>query len=154
MGKIIREFETEYDVGDIVIFRKGNNILVGIVEGFYLDDNTIWYNIRISETFVFTYSNGGDIGEFDIIGKITDKELRNNCLSEMGIEIKKDCSSESGKEESECGEWWEMALDDFEDGLGNRELPHCSKCGRGVYKHDAGPFCTFCGSPMKNPINT
>lgn len=47
---------------------------------------------------------------------------------------------------------WVMVVDDFDDGLGNRELPHCSKCGRGVYKHDAGSWCTFCGTPMKNPM--
>jgi hypothetical protein len=47
---------------------------------------------------------------------------------------------------------WVMALDDFEDGLGNRELPHCNKCHRGVYRHDAGPWCPFCGTPMKNPM--
>ena len=47
---------------------------------------------------------------------------------------------------------WNMVLDDFDDGLGNRELPHCSNCGRGVYKHDAGLYCPFCGALMKNPI--
>ncbi len=46
---------------------------------------------------------------------------------------------------------WTLVLDDFDDGLGNRELPHCSKCGRGVYKHDAGLYCPFCGALMKNP---
>lgn len=47
---------------------------------------------------------------------------------------------------------WKMVLDDFDDGVGNRELPHCSKCGRGVYKHDAGLYCPFCGALMKNPM--
>lgn len=47
---------------------------------------------------------------------------------------------------------WEMVLDDFDDGFGNRELPHCSKCHRGVYKHDAGSWCPFCGVAMKNPM--
>ena len=47
---------------------------------------------------------------------------------------------------------WKMVLDDFDDGIGNRELPHCSKCGRGVYKHDAGLYCAFCGAIMKNPM--
>jgi hypothetical protein len=45
-----------------------------------------------------------------------------------------------------------MVLDDFDDGVGNRELPHCSKCHRGVYKHDAGSWCPFCGAAMKNPM--
>jgi ribosomal protein S27AE len=47
---------------------------------------------------------------------------------------------------------WKMVVDDFDDGKGNRELPHCSKCGRGVYKHDAGLYCPFCGALMKNPM--
>ena len=47
---------------------------------------------------------------------------------------------------------WKMIVDDFDDGVGNRELPHCSKCGRGVYKHDAGLYCPFCGALMKNPM--
>ena len=46
---------------------------------------------------------------------------------------------------------WTMTLDDFDDGFGTRELPHCSKCGRGVYRHDAGLYCPFCGALMKNP---
>ena len=48
---------------------------------------------------------------------------------------------------------WKMVIDDFDDGKGNRELPHCSKCNRGVYKHDAGSYCPFCGAIMKNPIS-
>ena len=47
---------------------------------------------------------------------------------------------------------WNMVHDDFNGGVGNRELPHCSKCGRGVYKHDAGLYCPFCGALMKNPM--
>lgn len=47
---------------------------------------------------------------------------------------------------------WKMVIDDFDDGVGNRELPHCTNCGRGVYNHDAGKWCTFCGAMMKNPI--
>lgn len=47
---------------------------------------------------------------------------------------------------------WEMVLDDFDDGVGCRELPHCTKCHRGVYRHDAGGFCPFCGAIMRNPM--
>ena len=47
---------------------------------------------------------------------------------------------------------WKMVLDDFDDDVGNRETPHCTNCNRGVYKHDAGLYCPFCGSIMKNPI--
>lgn len=49
---------------------------------------------------------------------------------------------------------WKMVLDDFEDGNGNREYPHCTNCNRGVYRHDAGKWCTFCGAVMKNPMRT
>ena len=47
---------------------------------------------------------------------------------------------------------WEIVIDDFDDGVGNRPLPHCTNCHRGVYNHDAGKWCTFCGALMKNPI--
>lgn len=46
---------------------------------------------------------------------------------------------------------WIMSEDDFENGWGYKNYPHCSNCGRGVYKHDAGNYCPFCGKPMKNP---
>lgn len=46
---------------------------------------------------------------------------------------------------------WVMVIDDFDDGVGNRELPHCSNYHRGVYNHDAGKWCTFCGAAMRNP---
>lgn len=47
---------------------------------------------------------------------------------------------------------WVMALDDFENGWGEREYPRCTNCHRGVYKHDAGNWCPFCGASMKNPM--
>lgn len=47
---------------------------------------------------------------------------------------------------------WEMVVDDYDDGLGNRELPHCTNCHKGVYRHDAGSWCPFCGTAMKNPM--
>lgn len=47
---------------------------------------------------------------------------------------------------------WVMSLDDYEDGWGEHEYPHCSRCNRGVYRHDAGSWCPFCGAIMKNPM--
>ena len=47
---------------------------------------------------------------------------------------------------------WVMSLDDFENGWGEREYPHCSNCHSGVYRHDAGSWCPFCGASMKNPM--
>ena len=47
---------------------------------------------------------------------------------------------------------WVMSVDDFENGWGEREYPHCSNCHRGAYRHDAGSWCPFCGAAMKNPM--
>jgi hypothetical protein len=79
MGKIVRTIETEYDVGDVVIFKKYSALHVGIIEGYYVEDSCIWYNIRTSSKFVYTYSNGGDIAEFDIIG-IIGTDLKDKCI--------------------------------------------------------------------------
>lgn len=49
---------------------------------------------------------------------------------------------------------WVMSMDDFENGWGEREYPHCSNCHSGVYRHDAGSHCPFCGKTMKNPMTT
>lgn len=70
MSKIKIEFETEYDKGDVVVFKKDRQLKVGLIEGYYVEDNCIWYNIRISPEFVYTYSNGGDIPEWDIVTKL------------------------------------------------------------------------------------
>ena len=72
MGKIVVEFETDYNAGDVVIFEKNNRLLVGIVEGYYVEDNIFWFNIRVSSKYVYTYSNGGDIMESDIIGRVSE----------------------------------------------------------------------------------
>lgn len=47
---------------------------------------------------------------------------------------------------------WNMVVDDYDDGNGEQEYPHCSNCCRGVYRHDAGSWCPFCGSAMRNPM--
>ena len=72
MGKIVVEFETDYNAGDVVIFEKNNRLMVGIVEGYYMEDNIFWFNIRVSSTYVYTYSNGGDIMESNIIGRVSE----------------------------------------------------------------------------------
>ena len=72
MGKIVIEFETDYNAGDVVIFEKNNRLMVGIVEGYYMEDNIFWFNIRVSSKYVYTYSNGGDIMESDIIGRVSE----------------------------------------------------------------------------------
>ena len=75
MAKVIREYETSYNVGDVVIFRKNNGFHVGIIEGYYVDNGNFWFNIRISPNFVYTYSNEGDIAEWDIVGAV-DESLK------------------------------------------------------------------------------
>lgn len=72
MGKIVIEFETDYNAGDVVIFEKNNRLMVGIVEGYYMEDNIFWFNIRVSSKYVYTYSNGGDIMESNIIGRVSE----------------------------------------------------------------------------------
>ena len=72
MGKIVVEFETDYNAGDVVIFEKNNRLMVGIVEGYYMEDNIFWFNIRVSSKYVYIYSNGGDIMESDIIGRVSE----------------------------------------------------------------------------------
>lgn len=47
---------------------------------------------------------------------------------------------------------WIIVMDNFDDGHGNQGYPHCSRCGRGVYRHDAGMWCPFCGASIKNPM--
>lgn len=84
MGKIITEYETKYNVGDVVVFEKNGTLEVGVIEGYYVEDHVFWFNIRISPTIVYTYTNGGDIGEHDIIGKI-ESELRDECCRVIGI---------------------------------------------------------------------
>ena len=72
MGKIVVEFETDYNAGDVVIFEKNDRLMVGIVEGYYMEDNIFWFNIRVSSRYVYTYSNGGDIMESNIIGRVSE----------------------------------------------------------------------------------
>lgn len=81
MAKVIQEFETKYEVGDVVIFDK-DGLQVGIIEGYYVENNCFWFNIRISPTMVYTYTNDGDIGEHDIIGKV-EGELKESCLKRI-----------------------------------------------------------------------
>ena len=85
MGKIIRECETKYEVGDVIVFRKDSTLLVGIIEGYYVDwncDQSFWFNVRINNKKVYTYSNGGDIAEWDIIGVI-EGEMKEDILKKI-----------------------------------------------------------------------
>lgn len=68
----LQEFETEYNIGDVVIFKKNNILQVGIIEGYYIENNSFWFRIRISLTNVYAYWNGGEIAESDIICNLDD----------------------------------------------------------------------------------
>ena len=72
MGKIV--FKSKYEGGDVVAFEKDNRGLIGIVEGYYVDNSEFWYNIRLNNKYVLTYSNGGDVSESAILFKLTDKQ--------------------------------------------------------------------------------
>lgn len=72
MGKIV--LESKYEAGDVVAFEKDNRGLIGIVEGYYVGNSEFWYNIRLNNRYVLTYSNGGDVGEESILFKLTDEQ--------------------------------------------------------------------------------
>lgn len=82
MAKVIREYETEYNVGDVVIFQKFKTLNVGVIEGYYVDDGNFWFNVRTTPDFVYTYSNGGDIAEWDIMG-VVDGSLKEECFKRI-----------------------------------------------------------------------
>lgn len=72
MGKIV--FKSKCEVGDVVAFEKNNRGFIGIVEGYYVDNGEFWYNIRLNNRYVLTYSNGGDVSESSILFKLTDEQ--------------------------------------------------------------------------------
>ena len=39
-----------------------------------LENDEFWYNIRLNNRYVLTYSNGGDVGEESILFKLTDEQ--------------------------------------------------------------------------------
>lgn len=75
--KITQVIETRFDKGDNVIFNfKDKYLMVGVIEGFNIDDGNVWYNIRVNKNEVFSYGYEGDIAEWDIKCKLT-KEQEN-----------------------------------------------------------------------------
>lgn len=75
MGKITLNFETKFDVDNIVAFEKNDRFMIGIVTGYYYSDNNIWYNIQVDKDYIFTYMNGGDIHEEAILFKLTHDQV-------------------------------------------------------------------------------
>lgn len=69
MGKITLEFDTKFDIGDNVFFKKNGEWEEGIIEHYSVDCGagcSIWYEIRTKDK-VYSYGHGGDIAEWDII---------------------------------------------------------------------------------------
>lgn len=90
MGKIIEEYTSKYDVGDVVVFSDNASLFLGIIEGYYVDhncDNSFCYNIRINSNTVYTYSNHGDIAEWDIVGKL-EGGLKDECFKLLQTDLK------------------------------------------------------------------
>lgn len=90
MGRITIEYESKYEVGDVCIFKKDDRLFLGIIEGYYVDhncDNSFWYDIRVNNSMVYTYTNRGDISEWDIIGKL-DGELKDECFKLLQTDLR------------------------------------------------------------------
>ena len=83
MGTVTMEYKTPYEVGDVVVFEKNEELKVGVIEGYYVEDNIFWFNIRTSSTMVYTYTNKGDIGEHDILGRIEGYYLKDKCMNSI-----------------------------------------------------------------------
>ena len=93
MGKVIEEYTSQYDVGDVVVFSNSSRLFLVIIEGQYIDHNcgnSFWYNVRVNSNTVYTYSNHGDIAEWDIAGKL-DNELKEKCY-ERSTKLTAPCS--------------------------------------------------------------
>ena len=82
MAKVTQEYTTEYDVGDVIIFEKNGALLCGIIEGYYVEDHYFYFNVRLWGNYVLTYTNGGDVGEYDIVGKI-ENNLADSCRGKI-----------------------------------------------------------------------
>lgn len=83
MAKITMDFRSKYSAGDVVVFEKGDRLMVGIVVGINFDmknDNPIWYNIAVNKKCTYSFGNGGDVAEEDILGKIGDDTLRKDAV--------------------------------------------------------------------------
>ena len=81
MAKIARTFEIDYEIGDVVIFKRDHHLNVGIIEDRCIEDDCIGYKIRMSEDFVYTYTCLGFIVDFAIVGKLDGK------LNEICVEV-------------------------------------------------------------------
>ena len=77
MGKVIKEYETEYEVGDVVIFEK-HGLEVGIIDGYYVEDNCFWFNNITNQNTCKECNNWHYYTVTDKVKKV--KELKsNNC---------------------------------------------------------------------------
>ena len=44
MGKVIEEYTSQYDVGDVIIFSNSSMLFLGIIEGYYIDHNCNFFH--------------------------------------------------------------------------------------------------------------
>lgn len=72
-----------YERGDVIIFRKNNQLKVGIIEGYYVEGDNIWFTIRMSSKHMYSHAKGDDIGVWDIVGKIEDEKLRMSSIRNL-----------------------------------------------------------------------
>lgn len=76
MGKIVVEYKSKYDRGDVVVFQKHDTLAVGVIEGYNIYDRVFWYNIRLNPKTVCTYTNGGDVYEEDILFRLDPEQVK------------------------------------------------------------------------------
>lgn len=78
MGKAVFEIETMYNKGDVVIFNYHGHLRAGVITGYCVDMNagqSVWYDIAVNQEQTLNFMHGGDVAEFDILGKVADAEL-------------------------------------------------------------------------------
>lgn len=84
MAKIQFEAETMYNKGDVVIFDYHGQLTAGVVTGYAVDmdaGRSIWYDIAVGKDRTLNYVHGGDIAEWDILGKISNPVLTKAVLN-------------------------------------------------------------------------
>lgn len=78
MATLSYDIETKYEKGDVVVFERSGVLQVGVITGYSVDSTagfSVWYDIAVNHQKIYTYINGGDIGEHEIVAKISDASL-------------------------------------------------------------------------------
>lgn len=72
-----------YEHGDVIIFKKNNQLNVGIIEGYYVEGDDILFTIRMSSKHIYSHSKGDNICMCDIVGRIEDEKLKINSIRNL-----------------------------------------------------------------------